>query len=325
MHQPDIFYLCGYPANGVLIITESEVFLYLSSVSYEEVKRNVNSAINCIEFRSKVPWDDISLRLKGKKIALDPISVSQKAFKNIESKFNSLVLIDEFVSRHRVIKEPEELQLIRKACRLTAKIFAGIDVDEWVGKTERELASYLEQQAWMEGGSGRAFEPVVAADIKSAYPHHKPSNDIITKSLLKIDYGIIYDGYCSDLTRTFILDKFFNDIDAKKIYQHLVDAQKKAVDILRPGVKCLEVYECARSYLKKVGFDKYFIHGLGHGVGIEIHEKPYLRQSEQQQLEEGMVVTVEPGIYMPGIGGMRIEDTFLINKEGAEKLTGIYQ
>jgi Xaa-Pro aminopeptidase len=143
--------------------------------------------------------------------------------------------------------------------------------------------------------------------------------------MVKIDYGILYEGYCSDLTRTYILDKFFNNVDVEELLKHLINAQHEAVKILKPGIKCSSVYNASNEYLKKQGLDNYFTHGLGHGVGIEIHERPYLRKDSSEILKEGMVVTVEPGIYMTGIGGMRVEDTYLINKEGAEQLTRIYQ
>ncbi len=324
LNPSDIFYLAGVKTSGVFILKDEEPVVYIPSVSFEESKKVINKNIKCKVFRNEIPWDEISLYLKGKKVAVDPASISYKTYKNINDKFN-LIFVDDLVSRQRIVKEPDELNRIRKACGITAEIFSSIDAQEWLGRREIELAFYLEQQAWKNGGSGNAFKPIVAAGVNSAYPHHEPLNDYIAGGWLKIDYGVIHNGYCSDLTRTYILDKFLNDLDGEKLLMDLTEAKDKAVELLRPGIKCSDIYDAAREHLEVCGLAEYFIHSLGHGVGIDIHEKPYLKLGETQALQENMVVTVEPGFYMPGIGGMRVEDTYLVTEKGAEKLTRIYQ
>jgi Xaa-Pro aminopeptidase len=321
----DIFYLAGVKTSGILILQKEGAIIYVPSVSFEESKLRIKKDIECRVYSSDLPWDEISYMLKGMKVAVEPVNISLKTYNKIKNKFSGLVFIDELVARHRIIKEPEELGLIRKACSIATEIVDSISKDEWIGKTEMELTSYLEQQAWSHGCAGSAFVPVVATGQNSAYPHHEPGNDYIRGGWLKVDFGVVYDGYCSDLTRTFILDKFINNLDSEKLFVNLREAQSKAVELLRPGIECSKVYEVAKGQLEKCGLARYFIHGLGHGVGIEVHEKPDIKYGEPQKLQEGMVVTIEPGFYMPGTGGMRIEDTYLIKKEGAEKLTGIYQ
>lgn len=325
LNPADIFYLTGVKTEGVFVAAQKESVLYVSGVSFEECRRKVNESIECRVYSNGVPWDEIGACLKGIKVAVDPESISYKTYESIKNKFNDLVFVEDMVSRHRVVKEPDEQELIRRACSITSEIFAAIDAEKWLGKTEKDLSSYLAQQAWRNGGSGSAFTPVVAAGVNSAYPHHQPSNDYILGGWFKVDFGVVYDGYCSDLTRTFILDKFINKLNSEKLLINLSEAQAKAEKLLKPGIECSKVYEAARKHLEECGLAQYFIHGLGHGVGIEIHEKPYLKSGESIKLQEGMVVTVEPGFYMPGIGGMRVEDTYLMKAEGAEKLTGIYQ
>lgn len=321
----DIFYLAGVKTEGVFVITQKWARLYVPGVSFEECKRRLNGNIECRVFDNEVPWDEISTYLKGIKTAVNPECISYKTYVEIKDKFDELIFVEDMVSRHRIVKDPREQELIRKACGITSEIFAAIDAEKWRGKTERDLSAYLEQQAWKNGGSGSAFTPVVAAGVNSVYPHHQPSGDYILGGWFKVDFGVVYDSYCSDLTRTFILDKFINNLDSEKLLLDLNGAQAEAEELLMPGIECSKVYEAARKHLEGCGLAQYFVHGLGHGVGIEIHERPYLKSGESQKLQEGMVVTVEPGFYMPGIGGMRVEDTYLIKKEGAEKLTGIYK
>ncbi|MFH1416511.1 MAG: Xaa-Pro peptidase family protein [Elusimicrobiota bacterium] len=321
----DILYLTGFRTEAALIVMKNGISIYIGAVNYQEFKEKNGAGIEVIECRSGYPWDDIGARLKGTKTVFDPDSVTYGFFQKMQKSVEILEPVAELVSMQRIVKDQAEIAILREACSKTAGIVTGIDPDRWKGRTEKELAGYLEQASWECGGTGPSFLPVVACGVNSAFPHHVPSDAIIDGGWLKIDYGISYNGYASDLTRTFILDKFIDKLNSEELFSALTYAKEEAVRYLKPGVSCAEVYEAARDRLAESGLEQYFNHGLGHGVGIEVHEKPYLRKGETLRLEPGMVVTVEPGFYMPGIGGMREEDMYLINEGGNEQLTRIYQ
>ncbi len=322
--QADIFYLTGVNTSGLLIIKSDNAILYVPSVNYEEGKSRVYEGVEYREYRSKIPWQEVVSETKSHRILIDSSSISCGMYEEIKNMLMDIVFVNGLVSDLRVIKEADEIDLIRKACCITENILKGINVEQWKGRTEKDLAGYLENQAWKSGGEGSSFKPIVAAGANSACPHHIPGNDLIETGWLKIDYGIIYDGYCSDLTRTYILDKFNNGLNSEELLMALKNTQKEAALLLKPGVSCSDVYKVARQCLEKPGLAEYFIHGLGHGVGVEVHEKPYLKAGENKILSEGMVVTIEPGFYMPGIGGMRVEDVYTVTESGGEVLTGIY-
>lgn len=321
----DIFYLTGVKTSGVVIITEKDVIGHIPSVDFEECRMKLEHEVECKIVHNEVDWEKIGSLLKGKRVAFESGRMLHETYKKIRKNIENLVPVENLVSDLRTIKEPDEISLIRRSCTRAAEIIDTLDIEKWVGKSERDLAADLEMQSWKRGGTGTAFTPVVAAGLNSAYPHHIPADVPIEKGWLKIDYGIIYEGYCSDLTRTYILDKFLNKLDSHRLLENLEAAKERARKELKPGSECGSIYNAAKESLKECNLAEYFIHSLGHGVGIEIHEKPYLKPGESQVLQEGMVVTLEPGFYMPGIGGMRLEDTYLVTKEGSEKLTRISQ
>ncbi|MFW6134455.1 MAG: M24 family metallopeptidase [Elusimicrobiota bacterium] len=229
------------------------------------------------------------------------------------------------VSRLRIQKDSDEIECIKKASSRAAEIIEGLEISDLKGKKESEIASLLTGSSWRNGCSGVAFDPVVAGGKNTAYPHHLPGEDKITSGWVKIDFGLRYKGYCSDLTRMFILSKFVNNVDSYNMLSVLKEAKQKGVDMLKPGVRCSDIYIEVKKHLDEHDIGKYFIHSLGHGVGIDVHEKPYLKRNSKTILKQSMVVTVEPGFYIPGVGGMRLEDTYLITNKGRERLTRIYQ
>jgi Xaa-Pro aminopeptidase len=173
------------------------------------------------------------------------------------------------------------------------------------------------------GASGTSFPPIIAAGSTSSLPHYRPADrPVRCGQPLLFDWGAVYNGYCSDLTRTLMIGKVSPRM--KKIYQVTLEAQMAAIAFLRPGVTTRQADAAARKVIEKAGFGKLFGHGLGHGIGRDIHELPYLRKtSGEEELRPGMVVTVEPGIYLPGEGGVRIEDDVLITAGGCEVLSSL--
>lgn len=302
-----------------------KVLFFVPSVNYEEVAMKLKGTIPCRIFSGNIPWDEINDVSNNGKVLVDPQSVNLHTYSRMESKFGSIELVEDLITRQRIIKDETELEKIRTSCRLAAGIVDSLVIEDWKGRTEKELTAYLESRSWENGGSGVSFRPIVASGINSAYPHHFPAEDIIGPGNLKVDFGIVFEEYCSDLTRTFILDKFNSNPEIDRIYSKLDSARTCAVEKLKPGVRCLDVHNIIVHRLSEADLLKYYVHNTGHGVGIDVHEKPYISPGELTELKEGMVVTVEPGVYIPGVGGIRIEDTYLITGEGSERLTRIYQ
>ena len=223
----------------------------------------------------------------------------------------------------RKIKDDHEIDLIRKAVAIAEESFMSIREEIKVGQSESYLAGLLIFELRSRGASGSSFPPIVAAGANSSLPHYRPAETLLQKDQpLLIDWGALYKGYCSDLTRTLMLGRVNPRI--KQIYNVVHQAQEAVLEFLRPGVTTMQADRVAREVIEKAGFGKEFGHGLGHGIGRDVHELPTLRKTGgDEELRPGMIVTVEPGIYLPGEGGVRIEDDVLITHSGAEVLSSL--
>lgn len=220
----------------------------------------------------------------------------------------------------RMIKTHGELASIRQAAKLADQAFSEVLPRIRAGISERDLALSLELCMRQAGASGVSFSPIVASGPCSAMPHAKPTDRVLRDGdLVIVDFGCIVNGYCSDMTRTVVIGK------PKKrhlwIYDLVHEAQRAALAAISPGRTCNEIDAIARSIITEAGYGKYFGHPLGHGVGLEIHENPRLSTTDYTVLKPGMVVTVEPGVYLPGFGGVRIEDLVVVTAEGHETLS----
>ncbi|WP_437227119.1 M24 family metallopeptidase [Planctomicrobium sp. SH661] len=223
----------------------------------------------------------------------------------------------------RVVKDREEIAEIKEAVRLAERGFQCFQSILTPDSTERQLAAELEHALRRFGARGLSFPAIVAVGDRSALPHYRAGNRRLSESpILLLDWGAVtQDGYCSDLTRTMLTGK--PDRKFEKVYKTVLEAQVAAIDRIAPGVTCGEVDAVARDIIQAAGFGKYFDHGLGHGIGLDVHEAPRLSRKVETVLQPGMVVTVEPGIYLPGWGGVRIEDDILVTKQGREVLSSL--
>jgi len=229
-------------------------------------------------------------------------------------------LVDGLVQRCRLLKFPDELEALRLAGLMATRAFAYLETIPVVGRSERDVALDLEVFLRRQGSEGVAFPFIVAAGPRGAMPHGAPSTAVIEpEALLVVDVGAVVDGYASDITRTYATGSVGPDLT--RAYELVREAQARAVAALRPGVSGREVDGVARSHLEAGGMSDLFVHSLGHGVGLDVHEGPNLSARSDDVLEAGMVVTVEPGVYLPGRAGIRIEDTVVITPGGAEILT----
>jgi Xaa-Pro aminopeptidase len=218
------------------------------------------------------------------------------------------------------LKDADEVAKIRAAAELGCRLF-----DEMLGYLrpglkESEVAATLEHGARIAGAEAMSFETIVASGERSALPHGRASSSRLPKrGFVTMDFGVVLDGYMSDMTRTVHLGKARPE--EREVYDAVLEAQEAAVSAVAAGVTAGDVDEAARGVLRRAGLDQYFTHSTGHGVGLEIHEEPRLAAKQTQALERGMVITIEPGVYMPGKFGLRIEDMVLVTAAGGEILT----
>jgi Xaa-Pro aminopeptidase len=225
----------------------------------------------------------------------------------------------ELVEALRAVKEPDEVERIAAAARLADAAFEDVLADGLVGRTEREVAMALEWGMRERGAERAAFETIVAAGGHGALPHAQPRDvEIPAGALVVIDWGAQVNGYCSDCTRTVATGPVQDE--AREVYELVLEAQQAGLDGVAAGASGREVDEVARRIIAQAGHGERFGHGLGHGVGLDIHERPRLSQRSQDELRAGMIVTVEPGIYLPGRLGVRIEDLVVVREDGCEVL-----
>jgi len=338
----------GIRSAGVdgLLITNANDIRYLTPFSGEDSHAIVTGKrlvlISDSRFAEEIEplgkWLDIALRsgpiagkvgevasdLKIRKLGLQSEHLTIGARKAIAKAVGGKKVVDTqgLLSQLREIKDRVELDLIRKAIQCQQKGLQATLADLRVGQSEADIAARLEYEMKTLGADGVAFGTNVSARANSSKPHYRPSSRVKLargKPLL-IDWGARVDGYCSDMTRTWGVGSMPKKI--REIYAIVLDAQLTAIDAIRPGVKCGEVDAVARRIIDGAGYGKFYGHGLGHGIGLNVHEGPGLspRSGRKDVLKEGMVVTVEPGIYLPGIGGVRIEDDVLVTARGPRVL-----
>ncbi len=229
---------------------------------------------------------------------------------------------EDWIEQLRMVKDRQEIAQTRVACELARRAFEVARAKLTPNMTELEVAADLEYQARRFGGKCMSFPSIVAVGPRSALPHASPTEQRIgSDDFLLIDWGVNEGQYMSDLTRILVTGKISPKL--RKIYQIVLKAQLAGIKAVRPGVTCEKVDTAARDVIAKAGFGKQFGHGLGHGTGLEIHEAPRLAQGQETVLKPGMIITVEPGIYLPGWGGVRIEDDVLVTRDGHEVLTSV--
>jgi Xaa-Pro aminopeptidase len=220
----------------------------------------------------------------------------------------------------RLIKDGDELVKLRDAAALGAKLYKDIKPTLRAGVKESDIAAELEYCARRSGAEAMSFETIVAGGARSALPHGRASEQVIpARGFVILDFGVILSGYCSDLTRTVHVGAA--DPQAKKRYAAVLKAQMAAIEAVRPGVSVSAVDAAARHVLEREQLAQFFTHSTGHGLGLEIHEPPRIAKGQRQRLRPGMVITIEPGVYVAGEGGVRIEDMVLVTQSGCEVLT----
>jgi len=217
-------------------------------------------------------------------------------------------------------KSPDEVEAIERAIAVQSAAMDAVLGDLRLGMTEGQVAARLIYEMRIRGAEGEAFEPIVASGPNASVIHHVPGEHPVGAGVLLIDWGARVDGLCSDLTRTFFLGE--PDEEMRRIYSVVAEAERAAIDACQVGVATGEIDAAAREIIAAAGWGERFAHSVGHGLGRDVHERPFLgREGEHISLEPGMVVTIEPGIYIPGVGGVRIEDDILVTEDGPRVLS----
>jgi Xaa-Pro aminopeptidase len=232
------------------------------------------------------------------------------------------VVTENLVERLRIVKDKEEIDATRVACQQARRAFDVVRAGLTMNMTELDVAAELEYQARRFGAKALSFPPIVAVGPRAALPHARPTSRRLSESdFTLIDWGVNSGLYMSDLTRIIVTGKISPKL--RKVYGVVLKAQLAAIDAIRPGMTGEQVDRVARRIITRAGFGKQFGHGLGHGTGLEIHEAPRLAVGQKTKLRPGMIVTVEPGIYLPDWGGVRIEDDVLVTRSGHEVLSDV--
>jgi Xaa-Pro aminopeptidase len=332
-HSPDLAYLTNFVGEDSVGLITTKGFCLIADFRYHQlaiaeagwleiILREASMAGAVVAALSQAKprriGYDVNYTTVGQAKALERALVERKLEPGVE-----LVPLENVMANLRKVKDDHEIDLIRKAVGVAEEAFESVRPEIKPGLSENHLAGLLIFELRSRGASDSSFPVIVAAAGASALPHYRPGEALIQRDQpLLFDWGATYKGYCSDLARTLIVGRVSDKI--KKIYRVVLEAQMTAINFLRPGVTSLQADRVARDVVEKAGYGKLFGHGLGHGIGREIHELPLMRKdSYEDELRPGMVVTVEPGIYLPGEGGVRIEDDVLITHSGCEVLSSL--
>ena len=320
----NIRYLCGFTgSDGAFILTQRDAFFLTDSRYWTQSDEEVKES-RIIHYRKKI--DEISSLLSDlglKRIGFESTSLAYSLHQSLSKRLadgGDLIPLEDEIKNLRAVKDAQELALIRNAIDIASKAFMKTLEGMKDGVPESEAAFGMEISMKKEGAEALGFDIIIASGKRSALPHGKAGSKRIEKGdLILIDFGSRSQGYHSDQTRTVICGK--PSSEQEKIYQIVKEAHDRAIERVRPGIPIHEVDDAARNHIRKSGYDQYFGHGTGHGIGLAVHEDPGVNKENKDLLREGMVFTVEPGIYIPDWGGVRIEDMVLATSQGAEVLT----
>lgn len=315
-------YISGFTGEGALLITAEKAWIFTDG-RFEE-QAHLEAPTWEVRFIKKTFLEALAevWRDRDGELGFEDDFLTYRQVKQIAEHLprSSLRPAAGLVESMRMVKDPEEIALIREACVITCAALRHLLGELREGMTEREAAGLMEFFMRSQGSGPPAFETIVASGERSALPHGAASGKAISRGeLVVIDLGATCGGYAADLTRTVAIGYFSEK--QREVYEVVREAQESALDAVRAGVAAGEVDAAARRVIEAAGYGDCFLHSLGHGVGLAVHEEPRIAPGGEVLLEEGMVLTIEPGIYLPGWGGVRIEDTVVVRDKGCEILT----
>lgn len=321
-NQINIEYFADFSGATALLIPEhGDNVLYVSGVNYEQAKAEAKGLTVELLKKGENLMERIAGASPAQKYGVDVLSIeSWRLLAEAVGGEKKLEPVNSLIVKLRSVKDEGEIRAIKEACRLASLGMQVASETVHPGISEKELAAEVEYAMRKAGSDGTSFDTIIASGATSAFPHGSCSSRVIRDGdLVVVDLGATYDFYRSDMTRTFVAGK--TNEKQTRIYDFVKQANQKAFENIKPEASAKDIDAAARKIIENAGFGGFFVHNLGHGVGLEIHEAPVLSPDSKDVLVEGNVVTDEPGIYLPGFGGVRIEDTVLVTQSGAEKLT----
>jgi len=323
--RENIRYLCGFTgSDGVLIFTRDGQLFLTDSRYTEQAKSEVTGAA-VAQYRQKISGVGRILKsLRVRRLGFEAAAINFDSYHKLQQRLPRVFFtpLSRELTGLRAVKEAEEVARIKKAIQIASDSFRKTASRIMPGFSESAIAESLEYQFRRRGGEKPSFDTIVASGYRAALPHGAASKKNLEKGeTVVVDFGTSFQGYHSDETKTLILGK--PDARTRRIYEIVLRAQAKAIQTVRPGVKGREIDAAARGLIVKGGYGDFFGHGTGHGVGLAVHEEPLISPRGNQAVEEGMVFTIEPGIYVPGWGGVRLEDMVRVTSKGCERLTSL--
>ena len=317
--KSDVLYFTGVDGDGILLIIDKKAFIFANKLSYDYIV-NKKPKADVIQITQGIKrLEEFLIENKIHSIALDLKSTSAFSYQTLLKNFEIKDATD--VSKQaRMIKEQSEINAIKRAAIVARNAFTKVYPMIKIGVSEKELKDELDYQVTKFGAQKSAFETIVASGVNTSFPHHRPTDKKIEDGdFLMIDFGACVDGYNSDCTYTFLVGKRTDE--ERNFYNAVFYAQTLAREFIAPNrTRAKDIDKRVRDELAKYGLDKYFIHSTGHGVGLDIHELPYIDSTSETLIVPNMVFTIEPGIYIPGKYGVRIEQTILVKENDVEIL-----
>jgi len=330
-----VYYECGFSCDNVIYLRLGSEAFFITDPRYVlEAKEFVKGA-EVIDAQKALYEKAVELikKSKIKELHFDPNDWSVSAFEQLSKTLPiTFTQATNFSQKKRIIKSSDEIEIIKKAAKLGASAFNALakHINEFgLDKTEKYLFFDAIEKFQKHGEYALSFEPIVALNENAAKPHALPSTKILQLGdHLLVDAGLKYQRYCSDRTRcaeidgniSFVKKQSFKNPTRQKVYDTVLKAQEASIKAVRAGVKAHEIDKAGRDVIDKAGFGKYFIHSTGHGVGLDIHEEPFISKTSKTLIEENMIFTIEPGIYLPDEFGVRIEDMVRVTADGVEIL-----
>ena len=323
-----IRYLTGFTGDSSLLYLDRQQGVLITDGRYTEQAKNEMKFFKVLEY---APKDANSIWEAAAKLAHEA-DANVVGFDGAYYSYNDYVALQDLLgetplesidlSDIRMIKDKKELDMLLKAASIADEAFIKLLDDIEPGRTERGLAGRLEFYMKMLGSEKPSFDTIVASGVRSALPHGMASDKVLAAGdFVTFDFGAVYKGYHSDMTRTIVVGE--SDSWQQDVYDIVLQAQLKGLHAARVGMTGRELDAIVRDYITECGYGEYYVHGTGHGVGLEIHEMPNINKRGSTVLQTGMIFTIEPGIYIPGKGGVRIEDTVVLTEEGARALNGV--